>query len=441
MGENKIMVNIKKLLLIMILIVVLMVVFVTLLRYTPFGSDHAVEEAERLVEDGDYAAAWRVLYDRMGPSYDGRQAAKALDRLEWNLLHDDRSALMQEFRDPHRSILEKRKIASEIVEVVEENRTAQSSLLNNHDDPFVQVMLSSQLSPDEKIELIIRIRSLVEKHYITSGQQEDLRKQVYQFQTLAEEQLHQGQYREAFTTLREADHIVGMLPYFEHDVMELIWEAVELYLQNDPTPLTRLLRDSDVSFLDKRAVLIELEKLLHRPDAFREIVIRKQRYTGSFIELIRDSDYKTGSLIWIGLKDSLEKEDVYVGNKITPDLARSVFPDHDHLPVFPPETSFHSLHVKYSKDSVLVSLQGKVPQQHLQEFYMSLGFRPEMFTSQLKYADKNMLSHYWNVTLKNVRFADFVIEETKEKVCGAFVFAYQEGEQGEVQFYLSYYTS
>ena len=59
-----------------------------------------------------------------------------------------------------------------------------------------------------------------------------------------------------------------------------------------------------------------------------------------------------------------------------------------------------------------------------------------MFTSQITNTDKGMLSQYWNVTLRDVRFARLIVEKTEEAIGGEYVFAYQADEQGEIQFYL-----
>lgn len=403
--------------------------------------EHPIEEAEKLIHNGDYATAWRLLYDRMGPSERGKAVARALDQLEWDLLHDDRSALMQYLRDPEQAIQQKEHIVSEIVKALKEDRSIQNIFFEDEHDPFVRIMLSSQLPSDEKIELIVRLDAFVKRHYISSEQQVNLREHVDHLQSLAREQLERGQYRKAFTTIINADSIANTLSYFEHDLMEVIWEAVELFFQYDTQPLTALLRDPEASFLDKRAILVELEVLLRRPDAFQEISIQGQSYEGSFIDILKEAGYKTGSLIWIGLKDLLEEEATYLGSDISLELAQTAFPDYEYQPVFPQGVLFHSLEKHYRRDSVEVILQGMLPQKHLKELYSSLGFKPEMFTSQLKYANRSLLSQDWDVTLQNVQFARLRIPATQEKVWGTIVFAYQESQSGAIQFFISYFTS
>ena len=431
------MTRINKWLLRVLLIIGVPLISVNVPNYTTFGEKGIIKRAESFIDNGDYASAWRLLYDRWR-CYGQGQAGGAIDRLEWKLLHDERSTLMQDFRDPERSILEKRKVISEILEAVEKNKIAQSPLLKDVGDPFVQIMRSSKLPSHEKVELAIRVLALVEKNYVAPKQQEELRKLFWQLHSLAETQFRQGQYRAALATVEKADEIEGILPCcFDNDLLELIYGAVRQYLQKNTNPLTILLRDPDVSFFDKRFVLIELQKLLYYPDAFQELVIQETRYTGSFIELIPRSGIKFD--IWNCLRDYLEREEVYVGDEITPELVRSAFSGFRHRLVFPSGISFCSLHLDWSQSRVETSLQGTIPQQHLQKFYESLGFTPEMFSSQLKSNEQKMLSHDWKVTLNNVRLAHSYFTEKNTKKKGRLALAFQKGQQGEMQFYLMSY--
>lgn len=269
----------------------------------------AIRKAENLAAEGKYADALRLLFDMMYKEMNTQfaialfsedlkkyeefpmTAGDAIRNVEMALIRNDYSPLMQYFRDPEVPLQEK-------LLYIEELRTLARQKGQDHEDvvfrgqyrgTLVQLMVTRTLSTGEKIDVLFSLEEAVRDHYTPGDQKQQIRKDITQLQTMAEQKFQEQQYVEAFILIDEAKQ-KAMKTHMSTD-MNLTSQEVHMekeFVRKDQSPLMQVFKDRQISTKERQILLIALGETLRNrsqtdPD---QLVFLGETYDGIFVRIL-----------------------------------------------------------------------------------------------------------------------------------------------------------
>lgn len=279
-----------------------------------------IRQAKTLAKEGKYAEALRILFDAMDKEERMRMfllwnSEEALHKnpedlfpftvygeitnLEESLIHEDPSPLMQWFRDPDVPFPEKRACFDELRDLAAKPLQDDEKVLfrGQYQGTLVRLMTSRLLTQPEKFDVLGWIHRTIQNTYSVSSleqeqqdrlREEQIREEITQLQTLAEHQLNNQQYIEAFLLFSEARQKLwenlddarncSLCQQVEHSINN----SLSRFVLMDEGPLMQVLKDPATSVFDKRDILDAVQELGYEshPQLTETIRIGENEYEG-----------------------------------------------------------------------------------------------------------------------------------------------------------------
>ena len=268
-----------------------------------------IREAEMLKNDENYIEALRLLFDAsykeqrtqllLGVDGTKQFPSNAFDarmQVERALLYDLQSPLMQVFRDPDFPIQEKRQYITELRDLAATRVSEEKQVLfrGKYGGTFIQLLTSPRLSEGEKFEVLSCLGGIIQRHYVSTTQHEQIQGEIVQLHIAIEKELEAQQYVKAFMLLTEAlqkaDDIGGTL-------ISLDIRMIKEFMQSDKSPLMRLFKSRLTSSKKKQRALAELRGL--DSTGMKTLLFEEKEYNGPLVQIFSNPD------IYVGLKLSI----------------------------------------------------------------------------------------------------------------------------------------
>jgi len=193
---------------------------------------------------------------------------------------------MQLFRDPDFPLEEKLAYISELRVLATKWRLNREKVLfrGKYNGTLVQLMTSPRLNQGEKFDVLYWIQSTIQKEYTSAAQRNQIKKDIAQLQTLADQKLREHQYVEVFLLLSEVEQkLRDSLLYAQYTTYQQVDQCIEGYLQADESPLMTLLKNPAIPITKRKEVLAEV-----RFSTSLDNVPIQEKYHGPLVQIFSD---------------------------------------------------------------------------------------------------------------------------------------------------------
>ena len=284
-----------------------------------------IQKAQKLFNEGQYADAFRLLFDAMYQEYQlfpEKPSPNALEErihLITSLVQQDQSPLMQLFRDLNVPLEEKLTYLTDLRRFVahEEQLDEKELFQGEHGGTLVQLLKSAKLDQGEKFDVLHWIEGAIQSEYTPMTQWERIREEITHLQELSEQKLREHRYVEAFVLINEAKQKaddIDLLQLSHKEDLALSKQAfhmIEVFVQEDESPLMKRLKNRLVSYRKKKQLLMELEwqfkkNSLHMP---KKVFFQGKEYDGTLVQILSHPKIagSTKYMILIHLKKLIKK--------------------------------------------------------------------------------------------------------------------------------------
>jgi hypothetical protein len=206
-----------------------------------------------------------------------------ITKLEESLIHEDPSPLMQWFRNPDVPLPEKRVCLDELQDLAEKPGQEEGMLIfrgKRYQGTLVRLMTSDLLTQPEKLDVLGWIQRTIRNTYSVSSleqeqqdqlREERIREEIMHVCALAEHQLNNQRYLEAFLLFSEARQKLwenlddarncSLCQQVDHRINN----SLSRFVLMDEGPLMQVLKDPATSVFEKRDILNASQEVGYEP--------------------------------------------------------------------------------------------------------------------------------------------------------------------------------
>ncbi len=276
----------------------------------------AIPQADTLWQAGQYAEAFRLLFDALATEQRTRQflilasepgleqdwldrfpltADSALTTLEHRLIREDDSPVLHWFRDPAVPVEEKLKTLNELFGLAASDwpDPDRVQFQGTYQGALVHLMASPRLRLGEKTDILDALRDAVQTEYTGATQHDRILAEIRRLRAEAEQKVQAQQYVEAFVLIDEAEQKAREIKLYlvsRQEDEELGKQRAFMYdtfIETDVSPLMQMFKNTKIPTRKRQLFIHDLRErvgeLAQLPGSLR---LAGQTYTGTFVDLL-----------------------------------------------------------------------------------------------------------------------------------------------------------
>lgn len=277
----------------------------------------AIRTAEQYILNERYSEAFRLLYDAYAQERIAQLSPDSLSlmsKMEQYIIHQDQSTLMRYLRNPQVSIYDRKAVLETLKAFAtssEENSQQGLLFREQYSGPLLDIAMSSQLSADEKAEMLRLVERTIGEKYVSKEEKTRLIRQAEQDELHANEHFKRGEYPEAYRLLDKATSIYhGVLYTGSSHTTSNSWRYyADYFTYTFESPILSRLRSSSVSLEEKRSLFAELENFIQYPESRNTLPLVRKFSQDPLLQLFADPEFSDDAKRGIvnNVKEAVEK--------------------------------------------------------------------------------------------------------------------------------------